>query len=440
MDTVGGDSIGATGIGSEEYFAHACGTCRQDGIEKKTDIYCPACDENLCSVCLEWHNKSKATRTHEVQPMSSRKDHKIATSQESDGMTSPITTLCSCNQRCEVSEFCSDHQEVVCSTCASVKHRTCKISSIDEMCSDESVIKTFNLTTEKVDDLANKASEIKSNQKLCLNDLQETEARCKTETSNYKADLMNRIETLEKNALADLQSIIKQQNTILQTAGTSAENALTLIKFDQKFLANAKKVQNKRQMFISNIQVEKFLQHYEEALSAAESKLRVPVIDFEKNEELLAILQESERLGQVKTREVECRSGKENESFLGLQASYITSVDVKQSGGQNKPIISGFAFLYNDDLLIVDYASSFLTLMDPTFKVKDSIKCTSGPWDIAVVSDEEVVVTVPGHQTLQFYRVSPKLQMVRNIKIDGSESCWGVTVAKKLCLCILWIT
>ena len=428
MASVGGDSIRATDIGSEECFAHACDTCRQDGIEKKADVFCPTCEENLCSHCLEWHKKWKAFKTHEVQPVSSRRSQ-ISSSQDSHGTTMSFATLCTCNQKCEVSEFCKEHQEVICSTCASVKHRVCKISSIDEICMDESVVKTFNLTTEKVGDLTYKASEIKSIHNACFIDLQETEARCKTEIRNIKTGMMNWVETLEKNALADLHTRIEQQKTILQAAGTSAQNALALLKVDQKLLENAKRSQNKRQMFISNIQLEKSLQHYEAALSEAESKLHVTDMEFKKNEKLPAILQESKNLGQVKTREAESKSEKQEETFLSLQASYVTSVDIKQHGDKNIPVLTGAAFLKNGDLLIADRKNLRLTRLDSAFKVKDSTKCTESPWDIAVISEEEVVVTLTNCQTLQFYHVSPKLQATRNIKLDGSGWFWSVTVA-----------
>ena len=185
MASVGGDSIGATGIGSEEYISHMCDTCKHEGIEIKADAYCPTCEENLCSGCLEWHSKLKASKTHEVQPVSSRRDQ-TTSSQNSDSTMISFATLCTCNQKCEVSKFCKEHQEVICSTCASVKHRACKVSAIDKMCSDESVVKTFNLIIEKVDDLANKAADIRSHQTACLIDLQETETRCKTEIVRLK--------------------------------------------------------------------------------------------------------------------------------------------------------------------------------------------------------------------------------------------------------------
>ena len=192
---------------------------------------------------------------------------------------------------------------------------------------------------------------------------------------------------------------------------------MTLLKVDQELLVNAKKSQNKQHMFISNIQIEKSLHHYEAALLEAESKLHVQDIEFETNKELSTILEKSAGLGKVNTRE-------NRETFLGLQATYFTSVDIRQSGDQTVPTITGATFLHNGDLLIVDSNNSKLTLLDTTLKVKNSTKCIEEPWDIAVISDQEVVLSAC--QTLQFYRVSPRLQFIRNIELD----CWSVAVAK----------
>ena len=361
--------------------------------------------------------------------MASRRDQ-TATSQTHHNTMESIATLCSCNQKCEVIEFCKDHQELVCSACASVKHRTCNISTIEEMSRNVAVVQTFNSTCEKVGDLANKAFEIKSHQASCLNGLQETEARCKMEIRNFKTDMINWIEKLEKNTLAELQSKIENLNEILQISGNSAENALTLLKVDQKLIENAQKSQSKRQMFIINIQIEKSVQHYEAALSEAESKLNIPNIQFEKNTKLSVILQESDYLGEMMTRESECKIEKEKETFLDLPASKVTSAGAKHADDKNLPRITGIAILNNGDILTADFFNSRLLLFDPTFEVKESIKCIEKPWDIAVMNDREVAVTLPGKQLLQYYIVSPKLQAGRNIKLDYGAYCWGVAVTK----------
>ena len=343
MDSVGSDSIGATGHGSEEYFTKECDTCKQDGIRKKAEVYCPTCEEKLCSQCLEWHKKSKASKTHEVQPVTSGKEQ-TATSQKHDNPMETIATLCSCNQKCEVSEFCKGHQELVCSTCASVKHRACKISTIAEMSRHESVAVTFNSMCEIIGDLANKALEMKSQQASCINILEEAETRCKTEMRNFKTEIVNLIDKLETDALADLHSKIDHQKVILQQAGDSAENALRLLTVDKKSLENTKKSQNKRQMFISNIQIEKSLQHYEAVIYEAESKLKVPNIEFEKNKKLVAILQESDHLGQLMTRQSDYRSEKEKVNFLDLEKTNATSVNVKQTDDLLMPAITELHF------------------------------------------------------------------------------------------------
>ena len=428
MDSVGSESIGATEIDSEECLVDECDTCKQDGKVTKADVYCPTCEESLCNHCMEWHKKSKASKTHEVQPVSRIKDE-TATTKTSVDITTLFATLCTCNQECDVSLYCKEHQELVCSTCSSVKHRPCKITSINEICRDESIIETFNLTSKKIGEFANKASEMKSRKESCLNDLQEIEALCKTEISNCKTDMINGIQKLEKKAQMDLQTRIEYQNELIQTAGTSVVDTMSLLKVDQKLLGNAKISQNKQQMFICNIQIEKSLHHYEAALCEAESKLHVLDIEFKRNTKLEAIFQDSEHLGQVKTRETECKDRKEKETFPDLQAIYITSAEIEQSEDPVAPIISGTAFLHNGDLLIADRLNSRLTLMDTTFQVKYSTKCIGQPWDIVVISDEEVVVTLPGCQTLQFYHVSSKLQAVRSIKLDDSDYFWSVTAA-----------
>ena len=343
-----------------------------------------------------------------------------ATTLKPDDTMKTVATLCSCNQKCEVSEFCKDHQELVCSTCASVKHRGCKVSSIEEMAKSEYVARTFNSMVEKIGDLANKALEMKSQQASCINGLLEVETRCETEIHNFKADIINWVDKLETNALADLHSKIENQKAILQLAGDPAGDASKLLTVDQKMIENAKKSQNKRQMFISNIEIGKSLKHYETALSETESKLNVPNIEFKSNKNIITVMQETDLLGEVTTPKC-C-------NFLTLQDKRTKSVNVKHTDDQNAPQVAGIAFVNNGDILCADYNNSRLTLLDSELKSKESSKCSAQPWDIAVIDRQEVIVSFPSAKMLQYYTVSPKLQAGRCINISGETMCWGVKV------------
>ena len=343
-----------------------------------------------------------------------------ATSLNPDDTMKTVATLCSCNQKCEVSEFCKDHQELVCSTCASIKHRGFKLSSIEEISKSESVALTLNSMLEKIGDLANKALEMKSQQASCINGLLKVETRCETEICNFKAGIINWIDKLETNALADLHSKIQNQKAILQLAGDSAGNASRLLTVDQKMIENAKKSQTKRQMFISNIQIGKSLKHYETALSETESKLIVPNIEFKSNKNIITVMQGTDLLGQVITSKC-C-------NFLTLQEKKTKFINVKHTDNQTDPSVVGIAFVNKGDILFADYNNSRLTLLDPAFKVKVSNKCSGNPWDIAVIDHQEVIVSFPSAKMLQYYTVSPKLQAGRSINISGKTMCWGVKV------------
>ena len=418
-----GDSVGSASHGSEEYLTQECDICKQDGLRKQAAIFCPDCEEYLCRECQNWHKKSTASKTHEVQLVSERKSSPY----KAQPMVTSMKNWCSCNQRKEVSEFCVDHHELACSVCMKIKHRSCKKATIDQMISEKSIVPGFNEISSKIKELLDKASDLKSDHATCMRKLEEVEQSCRREINSFRTLLSDWLIKLEQDALLDLHKRIEEQKNLLEEGHDSLDSAVQLLNIDKQLLEDTTKTQSERQMFITCNRIQKSLHHYGASIEYIESKLVVPRTEFERNEKLSQMEQEINCLGEIKTQN-EVQETVKKASFLEAVCKGTETVCVKDDSDFSSPLISGISFLNNGELIIADYNNWFLKKSDTTLTVKDSVKCSSCPWDIAVVDDQKVLVSFPDAKVLQYFTVEPKLQPGRSISVSGNTCCSGIAV------------
>ena len=68
-----------------------CGICDMRHISKPSEVWCPDCEEGICTECVEHHSLAKPSRNHTTIPISEYR-------------TLPSYVL-------EINELCNEHHE-----------------------------------------------------------------------------------------------------------------------------------------------------------------------------------------------------------------------------------------------------------------------------------------------------------------------------------------
>lgn len=90
------------------------------------------------------------------------------------------------------------------------------------------------------------------------------------------------------------------------------------------------------------------------------------------------------------------------------------------------PWISGCTVMPNGFIVLCDHSNKMLKLLNNVFIVTESLEVCD-PWDVSVVDINNVIVTLPNKQQLQYVQVIPQMKAGRSINFD--EECWGVDVS-----------
>jgi len=100
--------------------------------ENEATHYCLDCEEHFCEGCAKVHQKSKATKNHQVIPIGEMKDQ----TQINVISKSSSQLYCQIHQSEEIKLFCEDCKEPICSLCID-KHRAHTISSLSSIMQNE---------------------------------------------------------------------------------------------------------------------------------------------------------------------------------------------------------------------------------------------------------------------------------------------------------------
>lgn len=100
---------------------------------------------------------------------------------------------------------------------------------------------------------------------------------------------------------------------------------------------------------------------------------------------------------------------------------------IKTRSDDFEPSITGACFVHNGQIFLCDESNSKLKIFDQVNgTVTYEITCEDPPYDVAVVDDTKIVVSMPCGAKIQFVDIKPGIKLQEQKDVKGN--CYGVTV------------
>ena len=398
-------------IASDEVFDHVCVPCHARGSDKEARNYCRDCSEYFCDPCSDYHQTLTLTKNHKI----------ISTDKVAVGSSRQLTIHCGCTKKQEVEFYCEDHAEVICRPCQSFKHHNCKTTPIQQRSSGYTSTKLNSILT-KTKALKDKYDQLKQNCGKDEKELTQSKEVCKKEIEAFRKELGDFLDKLEQKMLAELGHLeTKEHQRIAQQIATLT-TALQILDADYQLLNDAKNDGRKHVMFAADVQISKRFHECEIRLSDLQKEAVKLSLTFERNNKLNDLQSDKNiHLGSLKM-------SKQNRPpvLLGRQIESHRKVNVRMASDKKDPWITGCAVMANDYVVICDTNNQKLKLLDHTLALKDSLDLPD-PWDVSVVDDNNVIVTLCLKKQLHNIQIFPKMKTGRVIQLG--KKCWGVAVS-----------
>ena len=404
---------------SDEAYDIVCGPCKTDNVNKEAKHYCEQCQEHLCDSCQDTHRKLKATKNHNILS-----GHHMPTS--SEVIQRPACSVyCNCNQNQEVEVYCEDHDDVICDSCATVKHRRCKTFSIQDK-SRSYTTKKLDFIIDKFKTLRMKIEQLQQERDKDRTNITRMKDTCRKEITTFRKELNDFLDHLERDIIQDLEKYEKKWKQLIDDQIKSLTTTLKMIDLDYKLLEETKYDNKAETMFASDIKISKSLSEYGAVLDDLQNNFERSDLCFQRNSKLVELQQAIDSLGSIKEKDSVSYKGTSTKVVLGMKVQSSSQPNVQLGDDKRKPCITGCCFMPSGDLVLCDNTNCKLKLLDRTFKMKDSFSLYADPWSLSVVDNSNVIVTIPYTKQLQYVQLVPRMKAGRVILLD--KKCFGVAV------------
>ena len=188
-----------------------CGICDIRYISKPSEVWCPQCEEGLCTECIEYHSVVKLSRNHTTIPI-----------EEYQKLPSYVLEIKEhCNEHDEkFNLYCKEHECPCCRICNLENHSDCKNVSILEKVIKN--VKTSTMLTEiepLIKEMIENIDKIKQNRETNISAvkvqkriieiaIQELRTKINTHLDKLQEDMLKELTEVEKQATEETRELL----------------------------------------------------------------------------------------------------------------------------------------------------------------------------------------------------------------------------------------
>ncbi|XP_063397588.1 uncharacterized protein LOC134681873 [Mytilus trossulus] len=249
-----------------------CGPCKYRTIVVPGIVWCPICEEGLCSECLDHHKAVKALRNHDTIP--------IDCYQDIQKEVRDLDLQCTLhNEKYEL--YCPVHEVHCCFQCANSEHNKCigvtlLHKFIENIKSSASLVSLEQALQERITHF----EKIKLNRKGNINRIEKQASDMEEGIGNIRSDLENRIAATESQLKTDLKIQKQEQISSIHDVINQLESHSNVCSEMTSTLSKLKKNGTNFQLYTIIKKYEANLKKEDKALGFTEKEKGMQEIDF----------------------------------------------------------------------------------------------------------------------------------------------------------------
>ncbi|XP_060557926.1 uncharacterized protein LOC132718267 [Ruditapes philippinarum] len=408
-------------IGSDEDLQVYCQPCDQDGSRLPAYGYCTNCSEHLCKTCYTLHRKHKLSRDHTLLDKTSMpQTMSPVTPTQSDNFTKP----CPKHNMEMIKFYCHDHKALLCSVCVTLEHTatSCQVNYIPDISGQVINSTEYQDILKKIDDMTEKSSKTLQDMKKMNDKSNKSLTDALSELKTFRSKMNQRLDEMERQVEEAAKVIQKDNNKNLMKVETECGDVSKSLKSSSDAIKHFNASKKGNDLFIELKHMEQIIKDYKQSIAKL-TEYKVKEYNFEPNEAISNLLDKDESMGTLKERTL-------NPDLKSRQCSHMDKICIKTSQDNHECTITGMTLLSPDLLIITDSGNSAVKMVDMSKMSVLAQQCfDSTPWEVTSVSQNELAVTLPCNQTIQFLSVSSNnLKKKHTLKVDGT--CHGISCHK----------
>ncbi|XP_053396826.1 uncharacterized protein LOC128556285 [Mercenaria mercenaria] len=399
---------------SDEIVNFKCSPCVANNRNREVVKYCVECQGYYCQSCADVMHMMPGVKGHTLLDKSNRKYPGLPA-----GLPEVPTERCSIHETKIVDMYCGNHDEVCCTTCMALNHRSCAdVQSIPDIVDCRLQLTDVDKIYQNMQGMKMKMKEIINTRQTLIEDLKKSKTEAIMEIKDFRKNMGTILEQLEKESIRELEMKFIEEESKLLEEKKKAEAELDGLK---QAVNDLKKSEgNKAQKFVSMKMSLKCIAETEDVSRLLQTSVDAK-ISFSFDSTILEFLQQLKTFGSV-----------EHDSISALRSPRTTVYSVKRienlntrvQNDSNKCSVYGSSLTEDGSLLIADCNNKKIKRADIVkMSVTDYCCVPSGPIGVCCTSKIEAAACLD-NRTIQFITLRKNMQIIRQIKVN--HDCFGI--------------
>ena len=237
-----------------------CGICDIRHMSKQSEVWCPDCDEGLCTECLDHHSLAKHSRKHTTIP--------IAEYRKLPSYVLKIKEHCKEHHE-KFSLYCKEHECPCCGICIVETHRDCiDVAILVNLIKDVKTSDIFNEIEQLISEMTETIGKIRQNRETNLGVVREHKIIVENKIQELRTKINNHLDKLQENMMKELTEAQKQitdETWELLESLDKKQNELTEY---QTNVVNIRKYASDLQAYLALKQIEKEVETHDTCLQS----------------------------------------------------------------------------------------------------------------------------------------------------------------------------
>ncbi|KAK3597054.1 hypothetical protein CHS0354_022057 [Potamilus streckersoni] len=409
-----------------------CNVCKLEGRSEPITHFCLTCKEGFCGQCTAYHRSFNAM-----------KDHTLVSTEEMMKNTQEVieiadTFQCAGHEGEEIKYYCEDHEAECCVRCLRQKHRTCsKVRDLKAEAAEMLAARSHEHCIDEMKTVETHLHKIALADQINVSKIHSQGHELKQQIHSLRVHINSILDTLEQSVLM----VYNEEATKKTYSSHKCLSMAAAIRGSYKMLEMVSLHGSDTQHILALMRSEGQLKNYTEQVDSKFEEVESIDLSLELHPYLKGLFSlnadDAARVNIVKTKEAipfkEILRKKRLKPLKECHIEETGEVPAKCPSGGKVPCYSGAVFLPADNLILVDrnnhrcclYDSNFRHITHYIFQLTENSRL----WDVSMVNDKEVVVSMPDQNKLMFLGVEKEIRPTRTITIR--YPCYGIATLSK---------
>ena len=179
-----------------------CGICDIRHISKPSEMWCPDCEEGLCTECVEHHSLAKPSRNHTTIPIS---EYRTLPSYVLE-----INELCNEHHE-KFILYCKEHECPCCRICILENHKDCKeVTVLENIVKNVKTSNMFNEMEQLINESIETIGKIRQNRETNASAVKEQKILVESEIRELRRKIDKHLDKLQEKLMMELTEAEKQ--------------------------------------------------------------------------------------------------------------------------------------------------------------------------------------------------------------------------------------